>query len=211
VSAEPKAVARKRPAKRSDDRRERILEVAVDEFAQKGFAGARVDAIARRARANKQLVYYYFGGKLGLYTAVLGRMIEGAQEKIVAESQRSTLKGKLQTMAGRSTDPNAVRWQRLLAWEALDGSAEEMIREDERRETWQRHVVNVKDAQASGEVDPDLEPDLLALALVSVIVSPYVLPQITKLMTGLLPGDEKFLERQDALLGQLIDRLGPRA
>jgi AcrR family transcriptional regulator len=206
-----KAVAQEPPKPQSDDRRERILEVAVDEFAQKGFAGARVDEIARNARANKQLVYYYFGGKLGLYTAVLGRMIEGAQEKIEAESQKPTLKSKLQTMASLSTQPNSVRWQRLLAWEALDGSAEEMIREEERRETWQRHVVNVEDAQAGGEVDPRLEPEMLALALVSVIISPYVLPQITKLMTGLLPTDEEFRARQEALLGELIDRLGPRA
>jgi len=208
VSAQPAIAARS--DRRSDDKRERILEVAVDEFAEKGFAGSRVDAIARKARANKQLVYYYFGGKLGLYTAVLGRMIEGAQEKIEAESTQATLRGKLQTMASLSTQPNSVRWQRLLAWEALDGSAEEMIREDERRATWRRHVVNVEEAQAAGEVDPGLEPEMLALALVSIIVSPYVLPQITKLMTGVLPTSPEFGARHEALIGEMIDRLAPR-
>jgi TetR/AcrR family transcriptional regulator len=193
----------------SDDRRERILEVAVDEFAEKGFAGARVEAIAGKAHANKQLVYYYFGGKLGLYTAVLGRMIEGAQEKIEAESEQGTLRGKLQTMAALSTQPNSVRWQRLLAWEALDGSPEEMIREDERRATWRRHVTNVKEAQAAGEVDPALEPEMLALALISIVVSPYVLPQITKLMTGLLPKSTEFGTRLETTIGELIERLAP--
>jgi len=36
----------------------RILEAARDEFAEKGFAGARVDTIARRAGVNKATLYY---------------------------------------------------------------------------------------------------------------------------------------------------------
>jgi len=42
---------------------QRILEAAVQEFAGKGFAGARVDVIARRARINKRMLYIYFGDK----------------------------------------------------------------------------------------------------------------------------------------------------
>lgn len=51
--------------------RSAILSAARAEFGVKGLDGARVDQIARRARANKQLVYYYFGNKDGLYTAAL--------------------------------------------------------------------------------------------------------------------------------------------
>lgn len=209
VDAQPTAAqpSRRAPRAQSDDRRERILEVAIDEFARKGFAGARVDEIARQAKANKQLVYYYFGGKLGLYNAVLGAMIEGSQEKIVAESACDTLAAKLQTMARLSLESNAVRWQRLLAWEALDGDANEIVREEGRRAAWVRHVDNVEEAQRSGEVDPELDAQMLALALVSIVVSPYVLPQVTKLVTGLLPTDEEFRARHEALLGELIARL----
>lgn len=196
------------PAKRAgDDRRERILEVATGEFAQKGLAGTRVDEIARKAQANKQLVYYYFGGKLGLYKEVLDRMIEGSQAKIVAESACDTLAEKLQTMARLSTEENAVLWQRLLAWEALENDADEFVRMDERRAAWRRHVDNVVEAQKSGEVDDELDAELLALALVSIVVAPYVLPQVTKLVTGLLPTDEKFRKRHDKLLGALIAHL----
>jgi len=48
-----------------------IVEVATREFARKGYAGARVDAIANRTRTSKRMIYYYFGGKEGLYLAVL--------------------------------------------------------------------------------------------------------------------------------------------
>ena len=48
-----------------------IIEVATEEFAGKGFSGARVDDIAARTKTSKRMIYYYFGGKEGLYIAVL--------------------------------------------------------------------------------------------------------------------------------------------
>lgn len=51
--------------------RRNIVDVATREFASKGFSGARVDAIAARTKTSKRMIYYYFGGKEGLYLAVL--------------------------------------------------------------------------------------------------------------------------------------------
>ena len=48
-----------------------ILEAATDEFAAHGFGGARIDAIAARAKTNKRMLYHYFGDKEALYLAVL--------------------------------------------------------------------------------------------------------------------------------------------
>ena len=48
-----------------------ILKAARDEFCELGFNGARVDSIAARAKANKRLLYHYFGNKEALYSAVL--------------------------------------------------------------------------------------------------------------------------------------------
>ena len=50
-----------------------ILTVATREFARLGYAGARVDEIAARTRTTKRMIYYYFGGKEQLFTAVLER------------------------------------------------------------------------------------------------------------------------------------------
>ncbi|HPH40697.1 MAG TPA: TetR/AcrR family transcriptional regulator [Candidatus Fermentibacter daniensis] len=52
--------------------REAILEAAAEVFAGKGFDGARVDEIARRAGANKAMLYYHVGDKKALYDAVVG-------------------------------------------------------------------------------------------------------------------------------------------
>jgi AcrR family transcriptional regulator len=48
-----------------------ILKGAVREFTEKGFGGARIDAIAKRSGANKRSLYYHFGNKEALYLAVL--------------------------------------------------------------------------------------------------------------------------------------------
>ncbi len=48
-----------------------ILAAAVSEFTEKGYAGARIDAIALRSGANKRMIYHYFGDKEALYLAVL--------------------------------------------------------------------------------------------------------------------------------------------
>ena len=53
--------------------RREILDVATSEFADRGYAGARVDEIAARTRTTKRMIYYYFGGKEQLYVAVLER------------------------------------------------------------------------------------------------------------------------------------------
>jgi TetR/AcrR family transcriptional regulator len=54
-----------------------ILKAAVIEFANEGIAGARTDAIARAARVNKALLYYYFKDKETLYGAVLDQVFSG--------------------------------------------------------------------------------------------------------------------------------------
>jgi AcrR family transcriptional regulator len=51
--------------------RQRILEAATAEFARFGLGGARVDRIAALARANKRMLYYYFGSKEELFLAAL--------------------------------------------------------------------------------------------------------------------------------------------
>jgi AcrR family transcriptional regulator len=61
-----------------------ILEAATQEFARHGLGGARVDRIAARAKTNKRMLYYYFGGKEDLFLAVLER----AYEHIRGEEQQ---------------------------------------------------------------------------------------------------------------------------
>lgn len=71
------AAQRQRDAERT---RNELIDAATDEFARLGYAGARVDEIAARTRITKRMIYYYFGGKEGLYLAVLERAYAGIRE-----------------------------------------------------------------------------------------------------------------------------------
>jgi len=57
--------------KKQHDSREKILRVASREFSNRGLAGARVDRIAELAKTSKNMIYYHFGSKSGLYQEVI--------------------------------------------------------------------------------------------------------------------------------------------
>lgn len=59
-----------------NESRQRILDAARAEFAEKGFDGARVDGIAKRAEVNKALIYYYFKSKDELLQELLRTFLE---------------------------------------------------------------------------------------------------------------------------------------
>jgi AcrR family transcriptional regulator len=65
------ASERARKVRDAEATRREILAAATVEFSRKGLGGARVDAIALRAKANKRMIYHYFGSKEQLFTAVL--------------------------------------------------------------------------------------------------------------------------------------------
>lgn len=78
TTRKPKAKPRPR---QPEVTREKILEAATAEFAASGLGGARVDKIARRAGANKRMLYHYFGNKEDLFLAVMERTYEHIRER----------------------------------------------------------------------------------------------------------------------------------
>lgn len=65
-----------------EESRAAILQAAALEFAEFGIAGARTDTIAREARVNKALLYYYFKDKETLYGAVLDEAFAGLKRSV---------------------------------------------------------------------------------------------------------------------------------
>lgn len=65
-----------------EESRAAILEAAAREFAQYGVDGARTDSIAREARVNKALLYYYFKDKETLYGSVLDTAFSGLKDTV---------------------------------------------------------------------------------------------------------------------------------
>ncbi len=84
------------PGRRKNDpeaTRRNIIDVATEEFAARGYSGARVDEIAAKTRTSKRMIYYYFGGKEQLYLAVLEdayRSIRELEESLDTENCSAT-------------------------------------------------------------------------------------------------------------------------
>lgn len=198
--------ARPHPAVRHPERtRERILAAALREFSEKGFAGARVDRIARRGRINKRMLYHYFGNKASLFHEILARKVrERSAWAVTAPADAAESLAFWFDAACRDRD-----WVRLMEWEAL-GSAEAAMRGDaERRAAFQKGVGQVRERQARGLLRADVDAGHLLLAMVALTTFPAAFPQFTRLLTGLRPTDRAFVTRHAAFLRRLADGLRP--
>src|SRR3954462_3390260 len=175
---------------------QRILEAALEEFAAKGFAGARVDVIARRARINKRMLYHYFGDKEGLFREVLRRKIADRSAWLASapEDPVERLPFWFQ-MACRDRD-----WVQLLEWEALQWGEKKVIDEERRQESVGRAVERVRQQQAKGLLDPSLDPGQLLLSMMALPAYAVAFPQLARLATGLSVSDEKFQKQRETFL-----------
>jgi AcrR family transcriptional regulator len=141
----------------------RIFDAAVAEFARHGIAGARIDRIARAARANKQLIYAYFGNKQDLFDQVVTEQVARYVEEVHFDAER------LPDFAGEAYDfftahPDVVR---LGEWHSLEpADASHPIPAIE--ETIESHVRAIRAAQEAGRVDDTFAPEELLALIVSI-------------------------------------------
>jgi AcrR family transcriptional regulator len=204
--ASPRPRARRSPGpderRRDPERtRERILAAATEEFGAKGYAGARVRAIAARAGLSQQLISYYFGGKAGLYEALEQRWRatssdlsrpEITLDRVVVNFLRASLTHR--------------SWARLLAWEGLtDEGADHPA--DTAQMQWM--VDELRRRQQEGELAEDLDPAYVALVLFAAAAAPTVLPQVARRVSGADPASEDFIRQYGEQLARLIRHLAP--
>jgi len=186
--------------------RERILAAALKEFAAKGFAGARVDFIARRAAINKRMLYHYFGNKEHLFRQVL--RLKMAERQAWAE----TLSGDpAESLAfwfdAACNDPD---WVRLFEWEALQGNAHEVIDEENRRAATARGLARIRQRQARGQISAEFDPRHVMLAMRSLTMFPAAFPQLTRLITGRSVSDPKFQKERAEFLRRFAAAFRPQ-
>ncbi|MBC2666840.1 TetR family transcriptional regulator [Novosphingobium flavum] len=119
ASTKPASPPRPAAARRGKQRdpeltRGEVLAAATEEFAEKGLHGARVDEIAARTAVSKHMIYYYFGSKDGLYSAVLERAYADFRAVEQVDYEALDPVGALATLVGNTFDvhlqhPNVIR------------------------------------------------------------------------------------------------------
>jgi len=201
------AVRLSAPGTRNPERtQERILEAAFIEFAAKGFAGARVDNIARRASINKRMLYHYFGDKEELFREVLRRKMRQRQAwwKATPDDPRESLPYWFE-LACKDID-----WIRMLEWEALQFGEERLIDEERRAEASAESVRRVARRQSMGHLATEFDPKRLLLAMVALTWFPIAFPQLTRLITGQAVSDPRFLHEQHDFLRRFAPAFLPK-
>jgi TetR/AcrR family transcriptional regulator len=150
--------------------REAILNAAEQVFAEHGFDGARIDAIAKVAGYNKSLIFQYFGDKLGLYAEVIRRADEQTRElqnqALAAFSgdqanNPEQIRGLLKQFVGWYFDylvahPQILRiynWEMAEGWQTLSKILTQRDFDD--IDQFSAVLVNVK---AAGMLRTDLNP-----------------------------------------------------
>ena len=107
-----------------------ILNAAEALFAEHGFDGVSVDAIAAEAGYNKSLIFQYFGDKLGLYTEVVKRadreltdLLAPVLVDATIVSNAQAFKAFLETLVRAFFDylVDHPRFVRTLLWEQAEG------------------------------------------------------------------------------------------
>ena len=183
-----------RDAERS---RTALLDAAQTEFAEKGFAGARVDAIAARAGLNKQLISYYFTSKRGLYEAINERLQERGRE---FDTPGSTLADLFLRYFDSFQEQREL--QRIFLREIFEQDPAQVAYEPDNAE-----VAGLRARQAAGEIAPDLDPAFVLVFLQAMGVASAIFPRDVKRLTGLDPQSAEFRERAADQLRRIVDRL----
>jgi TetR/AcrR family transcriptional regulator len=184
-----------------------LLTAGLAEFAAKGFAGARVSAIAARAKLNPQLISHHFGGKLGLYRSVMKRRRSRGGGEISAEP--GPMPGSLARFHALAMDD--PEWIRVLLWETLErgeaGGDSAPVFTDDRAPRYRERISWIAAEQAAGRLPSDLDPAMLFLSLMGAALYPALLPAVAEIVTGEDPRSKEFALRYEEHLRRFAAHL----
>ncbi len=197
--SQAKRVGRPVRGESAEDVRRRLVAVARDLFARRGFGEVGIREIAREAGVTPGMISYYFGDKLGLYEAMLASVFEemlGRVRELAAQPAEGT--GPLAALirlyiATISSQP----WvPALLLREIVTGDSAVRARFVERFASRVASLIPglVAAEVASGDLRADLDPRLTVLSLVGMSVFPFLAHPIAGRVLG-YELDAAFAER----------------
>ena len=193
---------------RPEESRAAILQAAVREFSREGVAGARTDAIARAARVNKALLYYYFRDKEGLYAAVLDEVFGGLTSAVMKVlSKELPPREKILAYAGAHFDYVASHpsYPRIVQGEMMRagrGSAGQLARIAKQyfRPLFSKISEVLKAGQATGDFR-QVDPLQFIPTMIAVIVFYFTNAPVMRIMSGTDPlAADRVAQRRAAVL-----------
>jgi TetR/AcrR family transcriptional regulator len=191
-----------------EESRAAILQAAAQEFADHGIAGARTDAIAREARVNKALLYYYFQDKETLYGAVLDNVFTGLKSAVfrVLESDVPPREKILKYVGAYfdfvASNPNYPRLMQREMMRAREGASPHLDRMI--KNYFQPIFQGVSDVIRKGIAEGDfraVDPAHFIPSMISMIVFYFSGSPVMQRIIGFNPlAPQRIAERRAAVL-----------
>lgn len=191
-----------------------ILQAAIREFAQRGIAGARTDAIAQAAHVNKALLYYYFRDKETLYGAALDHAFGQMGEHLLRVLERNlTPRDKVLTYVGEYFDYIASHTfnRDLVQMEMMrsgHGSPHlKRIAKQYFQPLYRRLSELIRQGIDAGEFRP-INPMQFVPSMVALVVFYFIGAPVMRNVTGFDPlSAERIAERRAAVLDFIASAL----
>ncbi|MFN3687957.1 HTH-type transcriptional regulator RutR [Salinarimonas sp.] len=187
---------------------ERILDAALDAFAERGFHGARIDAIAAASGLSKPNLLYYFRTKEELYTAVLRRTLDMWLEPLRELDESRDPRVALEAYIARKLDYSraAPAASRLFALEILQGAPLlGRVLDGPLKELVDEKVAILEGWIAAGRLAP-VDPHTLVFAIWATTQHYADFSSQVAAVTGRTLADEAFFTRtRDSLVRLLLD------
>jgi len=153
------------------ERREEILRVAGELFADRGYRGTSLTQIAQRAGLTDAGLLHHFPSKQSLLLAVLERRDEadGAEVRRAVGDTRTPIEALVELCRRNAETPQLVQLFTVMAAESLDERHPGHQAFVERYRARRRGTAQLlADAQRAGLVDPGLDPDRLAAQVLAM-------------------------------------------
>ena len=187
-----------RPRADDPEARAKIAAAAEELFAERGFDGAAIRDIAKKAGVNGAMIHYYFGNKEGSYRA----MLEGAGSRVRAlliettgrsGSTRERLASFVDAYAAYMlSQPNLAR---ILYREMLTGAKHiKQIAQQYAATNYAMLRTLIWDGVKRGELRP-VDAELAPISLMGMVVIFQFLRPIISLALGKTEYDERFVSR----------------
>ncbi len=208
ASIHPRSAPRLGSRGHPEQSRAAILQAAAKEFSAHGTAGARTDAIAREAKVNKALLYYYFKDKETLYGAVLDNAFEGLKATVFQVLDSSLPpREKILAYVGAYFDFIASNqiYPRLMQREMMRAREGHSLHIDRIVETYFRPVYEklgdlLKKGIAQGEFR-NIDPAHFVSTMVAMIVFYFSSAPVMQRIVGFNPlTPQRIAERRAAVL-----------
>ncbi len=157
---------------KTDSTKKAILDVAEQEFSEKGLAGSRVDEIAAKANVNKALIYRHFGSKEELYKEILVRVyrrLRDIEDSVISSNVDYVLKLKHLVRVYFEFLYDNPSFVRMVMWENLNDARyfKELGLQNIKDPIIHELSKIIQEASEQGEISESIDSDQLIMTLIA--------------------------------------------